>query len=75
MILFSIGRSRGGSTENWYLDSLQPSHKDDLLTPTQATIAMVLICVFSVYGLRRSFYELFLGLHIAISIAVLVGMW
>ncbi|KAF2139154.1 uncharacterized protein K452DRAFT_328466 [Aplosporella prunicola CBS 121167] len=40
-----------------------------------ATIAMVMICVFSVYGLRRSFYELFLFLHITISVAVLVGMW
>lgn len=36
---------------------------------------MVLVCVCSVYGLRRSYYEVFLGIHILISFIVLVTMW
>ncbi|RDW75815.1 hypothetical protein BP5796_06636 [Coleophoma crateriformis] len=40
-----------------------------------ATVAMVAICCFSVYGLRRSYYEIFLFLHIILSIVVLITMW
>lgn len=40
-----------------------------------ATIFMSLISIFSIYGIRRSFYETFLFLHILLSIGVLVSMW
>ncbi|KAF2009490.1 hypothetical protein BU24DRAFT_379912 [Aaosphaeria arxii CBS 175.79] len=40
-----------------------------------ATIFMVAICVFSVYGLRRSHYEIFLIIHIAASVAVIWTMY
>ncbi|KAL3418133.1 ferric-chelate reductase [Phlyctema vagabunda] len=40
-----------------------------------ATIFMVGVCVFSVYGLRRSFYEVFLIVHIVLSILILITMW
>ena len=40
-----------------------------------ATVFMCALLAFSVYGLRRSHYEVFLTLHIAFSIIVLLTMY
>ncbi|KAF2714712.1 hypothetical protein K504DRAFT_456908 [Pleomassaria siparia CBS 279.74] len=40
-----------------------------------ATIFMCAICAFSVYGLRRSHYEIFLVTHIVFSAIVLITMY
>lgn len=40
-----------------------------------ATIFLVTISFFSVYGLRRNYYEVFLYAHIALSMVVLVTMF
>ncbi|CAG8953908.1 hypothetical protein HYFRA_00010869 [Hymenoscyphus fraxineus] len=40
-----------------------------------ATVFMVGVCAFSVYPLRRKLYEIFLFLHIVLSILVLATMW
>lgn len=44
------------------------------LTQIQATVFMCFILGFSVYWMRRKHYELFLILHIVISILVLITM-
>lgn len=40
-----------------------------------ATVAMTLICCFSLYPMRRYYYELFLVLHIGLGVLTLLGMW
>lgn len=40
----------------------------------QATIFMCLILGFSVYWIRRKHYEMFLILHIALSVLMLITM-
>ncbi|KAH8602445.1 ferric reductase like transmembrane component-domain-containing protein [Bisporella sp. PMI_857] len=45
------------------------------LVGVAATIFMVAICCFSVYGLRRNFYEIFLILHLVLSGLVIVTMF
>jgi hypothetical protein len=41
----------------------------------QATIFMCLLIGFSLYWMRRNSYEVFLILHILLSIGILVTMW
>lgn len=52
-----------------------PLHKVTSHSHLQATIFMCMISIFSVYGLRRSYYEIFLTLHILFSFIALVTMW
>lgn len=40
-----------------------------------ATTCMSLLLVFSLYPVRHKVYELFLFLHVALAVMVLVGMW
>ncbi|KAF2641167.1 ferric-chelate reductase [Massarina eburnea CBS 473.64] len=50
-------------------------HKHYFWNGEITTISMCLILAFSVYGLRRSHYEVFLALHIILSIIVLLTMY
>lgn len=45
-----------------------------LTNPIQATVAMCALVAFSFYWIRRQQYELFLILHIVLSIIVLLTM-
>ncbi|KAF1994177.1 ferric-chelate reductase-like protein [Amniculicola lignicola CBS 123094] len=50
-------------------------HKHYFWNGELATIFMCAICAFSVYGLRRSHYEIFLVSHILFSVAALLTMY
>ncbi|CAI6334769.1 unnamed protein product [Periconia digitata] len=74
-VVHSIGYTvmtyeRGGWTS--FLKSLS---KHYFWNGELATIAMCALLIFSVYGLRRGHYEIFLTLHIVLSVLVLVTMY
>lgn len=50
-------------------------HKHYFWNGELATILMCALLAFSVYGLRRSHYEIFLTLHILVSVFVLLTMY
>ncbi|RDL40881.1 uncharacterized protein BP5553_00860 [Venustampulla echinocandica] len=64
-----------GSFEAGWKSYVEYYHTRWFVAGILATIVMVAICCFSVYGLRRSFYEVFLLLHIVLSILLIVTMW
>ncbi|KAF1961944.1 ferric-chelate reductase-like protein [Byssothecium circinans] len=50
-------------------------HKHYFWNGEIATLFMCLLLIFSVYGLRRSHYEIFLTLHIGLSVIALLTMY
>ncbi|KAH7381933.1 ferric reductase like transmembrane component-domain-containing protein [Cadophora sp. MPI-SDFR-AT-0126] len=69
-----IVAGEGSITEAWAYYLLYYSQKY-FVNGVLATIFMVAILVASVYPLRRNFYEMFLWLHIILSILVIITMY
>ncbi|KAG4427165.1 hypothetical protein IFR05_017352, partial [Cadophora sp. M221] len=69
-----IVAGEGSVTEAWayYLTYYQQKY---FVNGVLATIFMVAILVASVYPLRRNFYEIFLWLHIVLSVFVIITMY
>ena len=47
----------------------------DELTVVQATVTMSFLLLFSSVWLRKRAYEIFLLIHIGMSVLTLVGLW
>lgn len=76
-LLPRIGLKSIGIWEEWYdaTSYARLTKGVDELTMAQATVTMSFLLLFSSVWLRKRAYEVFLLIHIVMSVLTLVGLW